>query len=217
MTSPPHSRVSRDDWIRVAREALVAAGIDRVRIATLAERLGVARSSCYWYFRDRDDLTAALLAEWEQHNTESLIERAERPADTVTGALLHVFECWADPRLFDVQLEFAVRGWARTDDAVRERLVAADSRRIDAFVALHRRFGYDHTEAVVRSRVQYHSQIGMYALGVDEPTAARLRMLPTYLRVFTGVDASAAELARFRRWVRSLDNDDTGSTTRRGT
>jgi AcrR family transcriptional regulator len=205
VTTPPHSRITRDDWLRAAREALVADGIDRVRIATLAEQLDVARSSFYWYFRDRDDLTAALLDEWELHNTASLIERAELPADTITGALLHVFECWADPRLFDVQLEFAVRAWARTDDEVRTRLAAADARRIDAFVALHRRFGYDGNEAVVRSRVQYHSQIGMYALGVDEPTSERLRMLPTYLRVFTGVDASKADLAAFGRWVRALE------------
>lgn len=202
---PPHSRITRADWLRVARAALVAEGIDRVRIAVLAEELDVARSSFYWYFRDRNDLTAALLDEWEELNTASLIERAARPADTITGALLHVFECWADPRLFDVQLEFAVRAWARGDDEVRARLAAADQRRIDAFVALHRRFGYDRTEALVRSRVQYHSQIGMYALGVDEPTADRLRLLPAYLRVFTGVDASKAELARFGRWVRSLE------------
>ena len=205
MTTPPHSRVSRADWLLAAREALVAGGIDRVRVASLASQLDVARSSFYWYFRDRDDLTAALLDDWEEHNTASLIERAERPADTITGALLHVFECWADPRLFDVQLEFAVRAWARTDDQVRARLAAADGRGIDAFVALHRRFGYDRAESIVRSRVQYHSQIGMYALGVDEPIADRLRMLPTYLRVFTGGQASKDELARFARWVRSLE------------
>lgn len=202
---PPHSRITRADWLRVARAALVAEGIDRVRIAVLAEQLDVARSSFYWYFRDRDDLTAALLDEWEELNTSSIIERAERPADTITGALLHVFECWADTRLFDVQLEFAVRAWARGDDAVRSRLAAADQRRIEAFVALHRRFGYDRTEALVRSRVQYHSQIGMYALGVDEPTAERLRLLPTYLEVFTGVAPSKAEVTRFARWVRSLE------------
>jgi hypothetical protein len=57
----------------------------------------------------------------------------------------------------------------------------------------------------VRARVQYHSQIGMYALGVDEPLVDRLRLLPAYVRVFTGVDATRAELARFRKWVESLD------------
>jgi len=127
MTTPPHSRVSRADWLLAAREALVADGIDRVRVASLATQLDVARSSFYWYFRDRDDLTAALLDEWEEHNTASLIDRAARPADTITGALLHVFECWADPRLFDVQLEFAVRAWARTDHEVRARLGVAES------------------------------------------------------------------------------------------
>jgi AcrR family transcriptional regulator len=203
---PPQRRVTREDWLTAARRALVGDGIDRVKVAVLAEELGVARSSFYWYFTGREQLTDALLEEWALHNTVSIIERAERPADTITGALLTVCECWADRSLFDVQLEFAVREWARRDDRVRGRLVDADTRRIDALAALHRRFGYDRTEALVRARVQYHSQIGMYALGVDEPSAERLRLLPAYIRVFTGVDASRAELDRFARWVRSAEH-----------
>jgi AcrR family transcriptional regulator len=202
---PPQRRVTREDWLEAARQALTREGIGRVKVAVLADELQVARSSFYWYFADREELTDALLDEWAQHNTVSIIERAECPADTITGALLRVFECYADRRLFDVQLEFAVREWARRDDRVRARLGDADSRRIDALAALHRRFGYDHTEALVRARVQYHSQIGMYALGVDEPLVDRLRLLPAYVRVFTGVDATRAELARFRKWVESLD------------
>jgi AcrR family transcriptional regulator len=197
--------VTREDWLAAARRVLVAEGVERVKIAVLAHELQVARSSFYWYFADREELTDALLDEWAQHNTLSIIERAERPAETITGALLAVFECYADPRLFDAQLEFAVREWARRDDRVRARLAEADSRRIDALAALHRRFGYDPTEARVRARVQYHSQIGMYALGVDEPLEDRLRLLPAYVRVFTGTDATRAELAHFRRWVDSLD------------
>jgi len=202
---PPQRRVTRADWLRASRNALIAEGIERVKVAVIAEELGVARSSFYWYFTDRDQLTDALLDEWASHNTVSIIERAERPADTITGALLCVFECYADRALFDVQLEFAVREWARRDDTVRARLSEADARRIEALTGLHRRFGYDPTEALVRARVQYHSQIGMYALGVDDPSSERLRLLPAYVHVFTGVDATPAELTRFRRWVRSLD------------
>jgi AcrR family transcriptional regulator len=197
--------VTREDWLRAARHTLVSEGIERVKVAVLAEDLGVARSSFYWYFTDREQLTGALLDEWALHNTVSIVERAERPAATITGALLTVFECYADRALFDAQLEFAVREWARRDDRVRTRLAEADTLRINALATLHRRFGYERTEALVRARVHYHSQIGMYALAVEEPQAERFRLLPAYIRVFTGVDASPAELDRFRRWVRSID------------
>jgi AcrR family transcriptional regulator len=203
-TRSQHARVTRHDWLRAARAALVAEGVDRVRVAVIADQLGVARSSFYWHYADRDELLTTLVDEWELTNTTSILDRAARPADTITGALLHVFECWADPSLFDVPLEFAIRAWSRHDPAVQRRLEAADDRRIAALTALHRRFGCTPTEALVRSRVQYHSQIGLYALGVEETHQQRLRLLPTYLRVFTGVDASDEELARFRGWLRTV-------------
>jgi len=201
---PPRTRVTREDWLRAARTVLVELGVDQVKVAVMAAGLGVARSSFYWYFTDRDDVLAALLAEWEAHNTHSLQARAAQPAATVTEALLHVFECWADPELFDVPLEFAVRDWARRDDGVRARLVAADHARITALVRLHRRFGYAPKDALVRARVQYHSQIGLYALGLEETHAERLRLLPSYVRVFAGIDAGPEELKAFERFVRNV-------------
>jgi len=200
----PRTRVTREDWLRAARTVLVEQGVDQVKVAVMATGLGVARSSFYWYFTDRDDVLAALLAEWEGHNTHSLQERAARPAATVTEALLHVFECWADPELFDVPLEFAVRDWARRDEGVRARLTAADDARITALVRLLRRFGYSPKDALVRARVQYHSQIGLYALGLEETHAERLRLLPAYVRAFAGVDASPDELKAFAQFVRTV-------------
>ena len=198
------TRVTREDWLLAARTALVDEGVGQVKVALLAGRLGVARSSFYWYFTEREDLLAALLEEWEAHNTHSLQQRAARPAATITEALLQVFECWADPALFDAPLEFAVRDWARRDEAVRERLAAADTARIAALATLHRRFGYERKEALVRARVQYHSQLGLYAMGERESHAERLRLLPTYVRVFAGVDAMPEELKTFERYVSGL-------------
>lgn len=199
------TRVTREEWVAAARTALVAEGVEHVRVAVLAERLGVARSSFYWYFADRDELLAALLDEWEQHNTASLVEHCEQPSTSITEAMFIVFECWADPRLFDVGLEFAVREWARRDPVVRERIAAADAVRLAAVAALHRRHGYSRTEADVRARVQYHSQIGLYALGVEESHEERLRLVAGYVKVFTGVEPAPAETRRFAQWVRALE------------
>jgi hypothetical protein len=122
----------------------------------------------------------------------------------VTAAVLGVFECWADPDLFDAPLEFAIRDWARRDVGVRERLDAADTARIDALAALHRRFGAGQREAAVRARVHYHSQIGLYALGVRESHTERLHLVAAYVETFCGVAASDAELRAFARYVRRL-------------
>jgi len=199
----PQTRVTRDDWVAAALHTLITEGISAVKVAVLAEQLQVARSSFYWYFDDREALEHALLEVWEARNTEPILERARRHAPTVTAAVLTLFECWADPDLFDHRLEFAVREWARRDDGVRQRLEASDTERIAAITALHRRYGDDRTTATVRARVQYHSQIGMYALGVDESVSERLKLVATYVRVFTGVDASKQELDAFAKWVRT--------------
>ena len=63
-------RVSRDDWLNVARDILVSDGVAEVKVLTIGERLQVARSSFYWYFKNRKDLLDALLADWEGRNTD---------------------------------------------------------------------------------------------------------------------------------------------------
>jgi AcrR family transcriptional regulator len=200
----PHTRASRSDWVDAALAMLIGDGAAGVKVARLADRLGVRRSSFYWYFEGRDDLDAALLDVWESRNVGPIVEHASADAPTITAAVLQVFRCWADPSLFDSRLEFAVRGWAGLDERVRERLHIADERRVGALADMHRRHGDDETTATVRARVHYHAQIGMYALGVDESMDERLRLTPTYVAVFAGTPASPAELDSFSTWVRSL-------------
>ena len=57
---PPHTKVTRLDWILAARAVLLEAGVEQVKIKVLAETLGVSRASFYWYFTNRTDLLNAL-------------------------------------------------------------------------------------------------------------------------------------------------------------
>ena len=70
--------VTREEWISTAVDALDEVSIDQLKVLGLARRLGVSRSSFYWFFEDPDDLRAELLAIWER-NTEAIVERARRP------------------------------------------------------------------------------------------------------------------------------------------
>ena len=60
------SRLSRDDWLDAAFQAVVEGGFDKVRVLGLAAALGVTRGSFYWHFVDHAELIAALLARWQQ-------------------------------------------------------------------------------------------------------------------------------------------------------
>jgi AcrR family transcriptional regulator len=111
-------RGSLEGWLRAAYENLVESGIDAVRIAPLSERLNLSRTSFYWFFKDRDELLAALIDQWRNKNTRNLIAQADAYAESLAEAILNVFDCWLDPDLFDSRFEFAVRGWAQRSASV---------------------------------------------------------------------------------------------------
>lgn len=204
MAQLPHTKVTRDEWVAAAIEALGEVAIDELRVLALAERLSISRSSFYWYFDDLAGLQDELLSRWER-NTASIVERTERQAPTITRACLGVFECWADNSLYDASLDLAVRDWGRRDATVGSRVGEADDRRIDAVAAMFAAHGFESADALVRARLLYHSQVGYYAVGVDEPMAVRVGYLPYYVRSITGATPAPDELASFVAFVESVN------------
>jgi len=190
-------KVTRWDWINLALESLLSEGVESVRILPLGQKLGVSRSSFYWYFKSRQDLLDQLLEHWRDTNTKGIIERASRPADTIVRGLLNVFECWADERIFDPRLDFAIREWARRSDDVRQAIDIADTERVEAIRQLYLRHGYDEVDAFIRARVLYYEQIGYYVLDVKETMETRLSYVTAYVRAFTGQEPSQRDLADF--------------------
>lgn len=199
--APGNIKVTRADWINLALQTLISDGIESVRVLTLGQKLGVSRSSFYWYFNSRQDLLDQLLAHWHDTNTTAIVERARRPADTIIMGVMNVFECWADERLFDPRLDFAVREWARRSDDVRRMIDRADGERLSAIRDMYRRHGYDGEDAFIRARVLYYMQIGYYVLDLKEPVEARVSHLAAYLRSFTGQEPTEADVAHFMRFI----------------
>ncbi|MBD3664120.1 TetR/AcrR family transcriptional regulator [Sulfitobacter sp. TSTF-M16] len=175
-------------------DLLVSEGVGEVKVLSISERLGVSRSSFYWYFKSRQDLLDALLKRWEQTNTGQLVRHAEMPAATITEAVCNTARCWVDTALFNHKLDFAIREWARRDGAVRRVIDQTDATRVDAFTAMFERFGYGSDEAEVRARVMYFMQVGYYALELSEPLAERMKRVRNYVLSFTGQEAKDAEV-----------------------
>lgn len=204
--APPRGnvKVTRDDWLDLAAEALVARGVSQVKVLTLASQLGVSRSSFYWYFQSRKDLLDQLLARWEGQNTRAILDQAARPAGNICAAVMHLFEGFIDRRQFDPRLDFAVREWARRSAEVRARLDAADEARVTAIRDMFLRHGYEPTDAFARARIIYFMQIGYYALVENEPFETRFALLKPYLVSFTGQEPDPAEIAAFLSLAQGL-------------
>ena len=190
-------KVTRDDWLNVAMDVLVSDGVEQVKVLALAERMGVSRSSFYWYFKSRQDLLDALLKHWEETNTAALVGQAEAAAATITGAVINVFRCTANRDLFNTALDFAVREWARRSGPVRSLLDRSDARRVDALTAMFLRYDYPEDDAHTRARVLYYMQLGYDLAQLNETDETRLKSVEGYLRVFTGREPLADELEEF--------------------
>lgn len=198
---PAHTKVTREDWVAAALEMLVSDGVDSVKVLTLADRLGVSRSSFYWYFKNRVELLDALLAHWQDTNTRGIVAQAGAPSASIVQGVTNVFRCWIDERLFDPRLDFAVRDWARRSDRVREELRRADDLRVAAIADLFRRHGWTETEAFVRARVLYFMQIGYYALDLGETLARRTELAGHYVKAFTGETPRPEDLDPYLAWM----------------
>jgi AcrR family transcriptional regulator len=200
-TQSGNVKATRGDWLDLALTVLALEGVDHVTVLNLSERLGVSRSSFYWYFKNRDELLGTLLDRWDKLNTRSIVAQAEAPATTVNEAVCNVFRCWVNSAIFSARLDFAVREWARRSVRVRKALDHSDRVRTQAVKALFVRFGYEDEDAFVRARVLYYMQIGYYALDLREPIETRLDLTPHYLKAFTGVEPNPAEIDAFRAYA----------------
>ncbi len=200
-----HVKVTREDWLNVARDVLVSDGVAEVKVQALGARLDVSRSSFYGYFKSRKHLLADLLDDWENRNTRVIVESVRAPSASITEGVCNFFRSFIDPELFDRGLDFAVREWSRRDGGVRQRIDAADATRLQAVSAMFEQFGYPARDADTRARILYYMQLGYHALEVREPMSARLERLEGYLRGFTGAEPDAKALADFRSFVDGLN------------
>jgi AcrR family transcriptional regulator len=190
-------RGSKDVWLASAYDALIEAGVDAVRIQTLAKKLKLSRTSFYWFFTDRRELLSALLKSWADKNTQGIKQRSEAYAATIVEAMLNVFDCWLDSSLFDSQFEFAVRSWALQSTDVAAQIEKADEARIAALTAMFVRFGYPALAADVRARTIYLVQIGYISKKSKEDLATRMRRIPAYVQIYTGQAPPRHEIKRF--------------------
>lgn len=190
-------RGSRELWLTAAKQALLETGLDAVKIQPLASRLNISRTSFYWFFKDRGALLDALLEEWDAKNTGAFADASDAYAETITEAILNLIAVFHDEALFEPQLDFAIRGWAHQSTEVMTRVNASDKIRLDAIRRMFERFGYERSDADVRARTVYLTQIGYISMQVQEAAELRMARVPGYVMTFCGIEPAPNELARF--------------------
>ena len=179
-------RLDRADWVRAARNAFVRGGEARVKVDPLASEMGVTTGSFYWHFKNRQELLAEVLADWEATNSAALVDAVRSHEGNPDKQLDALAEVWIGEKSFNPAYDSAIRDWARTSPKVDKVVRQVDDQRITVIQEIFRGFGYDKVDAFVRARITYFHQVGYYTLHVKESRADRIRLKDAYLRALKG-------------------------------
>jgi AcrR family transcriptional regulator len=154
------TRTPRTSWIEEGLKALAAGGPDAVRVETLAQALGVTKGGFYWQFDGRVALLEDMLDTWERVVIDEVIERVEAGGGDARARLGRLFALAASTRSLEgvsgsiarnlMEIELAVRDWARRDPAVAARLRRVDNRRMEYMRARFADFCADEEDVEAR-------------------------------------------------------------------
>ena len=156
-------RLTRDDWLDAAFQAVVDGGFDKVRVLVIAQTLGVTRGSFYWHFTDHADLVSALIARWREREVE--LDRALQldATEDPRADLEHLLEAalaHAGTDLENMRFELALRGLGRRDPAVAKLLVEVDAARMALFESKFHRLTGDPKTAEELAVLFYLTIVG---------------------------------------------------------
>ena len=153
------TRLSREDWIEAALQALADGGPPAVAVERLAARLQTTKGSFYWHFKDRDELITEALATWERQETDALIEEMNKIDDPVErlriGTVMATeYEEAENP---DVRLLPSA-----SDPVVGEVVKRVQRKRLEFLAETFREAGFTPAESRVRARLAYSLALGWH-------------------------------------------------------
>jgi AcrR family transcriptional regulator len=170
---PPPTRTPPSKWIEEGLRALAAGGPEAVRVEALARELGVTKGGFYRHFDDRPALLDEMLGAWERLVIDQVIELVEAEGGDARSKLRRLFALSSSPAGELVEIELAIREWARRDRAVAQRLRRIDNRRMD-YLRLHfGEFCPDEEEVEVRSLIVMSMFVATRLLATDHGSRPR--------------------------------------------
>ena len=175
------TRTPRASWIDEGLRALGVGGLDAVRIEKLAEALGVTKGGFYWHFDDRRALLEEMLDAWERIGVDAVIERLEDEGGDARAKLRRLFAIASSGDDL-LEIEMAIRDWARRDKAVAGRLRHVDNRRMEYMRSLFGAFCRDEDEVEARCVLAFSLWIGSHFMAADHGGRSRADVLELALR-----------------------------------
>jgi len=162
-------KLSGEDWLQGAMELSVK-GIDHVKIAPLATKLGVTTGSFYWHFKNRKELLAELLNYWEREMTDSAIIAARQFPGPPADRILALMETVMTQGL--ARYDLPIWQWAQSDSDARRVFKRALKKRFEFAAWMFAQAGFSKAQAETRGRMMVIYMMGESTL-IPDPMAMR--------------------------------------------
>ena len=162
-TSICNQRLSRDEWLGRALEALANEGGGVLTIDELVQRLGVSRGSFYWHFKDRTDFVRQLVDYWSVLFTRGVAQETNQSEGSARERLLSLMERIVSDRL--ARYDIAIRAWASHNQVAARGVKKVDEFRLSYVRSLFEEMGFTGEELDMRTRtfvVFYSLEPGLY-------------------------------------------------------
>ena len=152
-----NKRVSKDQWLKKALDALESKGVEAVKIEKLAKALGISRSGFYWHFKKRQDLLEHMLDFWVRRYTGNVTNNPDIAKLDPKKRLLTTMEMIRDKHL--TKFDLAMTSWAKSDSKIRKVVNKVVKMRLDYLQTIFSEIGFEGDELEMRTRlfVCYHS------------------------------------------------------------
>ncbi|MGF1760252.1 TetR/AcrR family transcriptional regulator [Photobacterium sagamiensis] len=143
-------RFSKEEWLEAGLKVLAEQGVDKLTINSLSRTVGVARTSFYWYFKDRQDLLNHMLEYWASVFTLVVTENPQLLQLEPAERLQTIINTVIGQKL--LKYELAVRAWASHDESVKAVFDRIYSRRIALLRQTFADAGFDGDEQEKRAQ-----------------------------------------------------------------
>lgn len=161
-SDPGRLQLDRENWIDAATDLLAEDGIGGLRVEVLAKVCGVTKGSFYWHFRDRQDLLQAVLERWREGRIRDIEKTTSVQPGRETEQLRYAIDVYGASRnRKGMQIELAVRDWARHDPQAAAVVETVDIYRLECTRKLFLATGLPEAEAKSRSLLLYACVFGL--------------------------------------------------------
>jgi AcrR family transcriptional regulator len=168
-TSKSRPQLDRSAWVHAAFDILAAEGVTGLRVEVLAKRLHVTKGSFYWHFKNRSDLLGAVLETWKDGRIRDIIKQTRIQPGEELGQIYHVIDVYSASRnRRGMQIELAVRDWARRDAAAAMIVAEVDNWRLQCARDLFLACNVPMAEATSRCVLLYAYVFGISLMNCEQ-------------------------------------------------